>query len=525
MIGKAAAAAALVLAGIVGSTAPAQAAAVSAGGATAQLVAKLYTEALGRLPDAGGWAAHTAAFAQSGCSSGSVAGAVRAFYLSPEFLGLPYSSQARVLALYRGALNREPDDGGLDAHSGRLDSGAATWPQIVDAFVGSSEFAELTSSICGPGTGYQFGTRPAATPRPKGSGFQGGTGAELQAVLDSAPPGATVVLAQMAVVRLDETLVVPAGKTLATEGLPAAREYADQGRLVRAGSFGAPMVRLEGGARLRNVWVDGQRGSAENYHLEAINVQVMGGDGGAVTGSKLSNSRGWSTLQAFGSFEGLPCRSLTIADNVVTAYSSENVRRPGEQGRWTDGLSVSCEGATVRGNGVVDATDVGIVIFRASPAVQRSVVRDNVVLSAGNSAFGAIGVDGLYDRATVHDFSGTSITHNAFWSGPDTHFEIGIAVGTRPWFGDRGDTGTGASVTDNTTSGQTAVVGTGIAVSGMNRARVQGNDLRLAVRAVSACPHLNFGVDADGHAEGGDFQPGATPAHFTSAGGGGCISG
>jgi hypothetical protein len=41
------------------------------------------------------------------------------------------------------------------------------------------------------------------------------------------------------------------------------------------------------------------------------------------------------------------------------------------------------------------ADGVGIVNFRADPPVQKSVVRDNLVLSAGNPAFAAIGIDGL----------------------------------------------------------------------------------------------------------------------------------
>jgi Domain of unknown function (DUF4214) len=505
------------------TVAPASASPTAPGRLPAQFIAKLYTEALGRAPDAEGWAAHLAAYSERGCTRDSLATAVRAFYLSPEFLGLPYGPAARVIALYRGALNREPDQAGLDRNTSQLEGAALTWPQVVDAFATGIEFAKLWPKICGSATSYQYGTVPAPSPRPSSDGFAGGDGSELQALLDAAPAGSTVYIARMAVVRLSKTLVVPAGKTLATQGLPSAREYANQGRLVRTDSLEGPMVRLEGGA-LRNVWVDGQRGRAENYTLDAINVQVMGGKSSAVTGAKLSNSRGWTNLQAFGSNEGFPCQGLAVVDNVITAYSSENVRRAG-QGRWTDGISVSCERATIQGNEVIDTTDVGIVIFRASPAVQRSVVRDNLVLSAGNPAFAAIGIDGLYGKGVTHDFTGTSITGNEFWTSPDTHYEIGITIGTRPWFGQLNDAGTGASVTNNTTGGQVAVVSTGIAVGGMHKATVQGNDLRLSVRPVSACPQTNFGVDSEGYAEGGDFQPGATPVRFTNNAGGGCISG
>jgi hypothetical protein len=185
---------------------------------------------------------------------------------------------------------------------------------------------------------------------------------------------------------------------------------------------------------------------------------------------------------------------------------------------------VACEHAMVRNNAVVDATDVGIVLFRASPATQASMVRNNQILSAGNSAYGALVIDGVLDQHVTHDFTGTTMTGNAFWTGPNTHFDIGMSIGTRPWFGNRSDAGTGAAVTNNTTNGLTAIVGTGIALSGMYNATVQGNNLTLSVRAVSSCPHVNLAVDADGYAAGGKVQAGATSVSFTNPStGGGCI--
>ncbi|MEV4166789.1 hypothetical protein [Nonomuraea dietziae] len=156
--------------------------------------------------------------------------------------------------------------------------------------------------------------------------------------------------------------------------------------------------------------------------------------------------------------------------------------------------------------------------------MQRSSVRGNLVLNAGNSAFGAIGVDGLHGQGVTHDFTGASVADNAFWTGPDTHLDIGLVVGTRSWFGAASDPGTGVSVVGNTTHGLTAVVGTGIAVTGMHKAKVQGNDLLLSVQPIGSCPHENFGYDADGFAEGGDFQPGAKPVKFVDAQGRGCIA-
>jgi hypothetical protein len=489
----------------------------------AQFVAKLYSEALGRIPDAGGWTSHLNAVTNRGCNAGTIRDLIREFYTSGEFLRLDYDNQARVLALYRGALNREPEQSGLDHHTAQLDTGELTWSQLVDGFVTTSELSDLASTICGPGTSYHFGTQPAPNLTPSGSGFGGGTGAQLQALLDAAPAGGTVYLAQKAVVRLTTTLDIPKGRTLATRGLPAPSRYAMQGRLVRSGAFAAPMVQLESGAQLRSVWVDGQRGSSTNFTAEAINIQAMGGDGTAVIDSKISNSQGWSSLLAFGSAEGWPCASMTIKGNLITAYSSEHFPSDDGKGRWTDGASIACEHATVENNAVIDATDVGIVLFRAAPAVQSSAVRNNQVLNAGNSAYGALAVDGLYDKGVTQNFTGATVNNNAFWTGPDTHVDFGMAIGTRPWFGNRSDAGTGVTVRDNTTNGLTAVVGTGIAISGMYRATVQGNDLRLSVQSISSCPHVALAVDADGYAADSDVQPGGTPVKFTSPSGGGCI--
>ncbi|MEU4703272.1 DUF4214 domain-containing protein [Nonomuraea dietziae] len=370
----------------------------------AQFFAKMYSEALGRMPDRGGWAAMVADFLEHGCSTARLKERVRGFYTSAEYVGLPYDHESKVLTLYRGALNREPDQSGLDHFSDQLETGTRTWSQLVDVFTDSGEFQTLAAEICGSSSGYQFGTTPAPRLSTFGEGFVGGTGEQLQELLDATPVGGTVYLAQKALVRVKEMLVVPPGRTLATIGAPTAREYARQGRLVREEGFPAPVVRVMGGGRLQNVWVDGQRGSAANYVQAAINVQLMGGSGTWLSDSKISNSLGWSNVQAFGSYEKLPCQSTRISGNLITAYSSDH-----KGAKWTDGLSVACENATIEDNGVIDATDVGIVLFRSSPAVQRSSVRGNLVLNAGNSAFGAIGVDGLHGQGVTHDFTGVML--------------------------------------------------------------------------------------------------------------------
>jgi hypothetical protein len=477
----------------------------------AQFVAKMYTEVLGRGPDPAGWTQWQGVFSTNGCSHATTSEVARRFYTSSEFASRGYDTPARVLTLYRGALNREPDQNGFDLWARRLRTGM-TWPQIVDAFVASDEFRRRSERICnGRSTSDEYGTQPAPTLPTSGTGFAGGTGDQLQALLDRTPAGGTVYLARKAVVRVSAPLEVPAGVTLATTGEPAPSHYALQGRLVRASLFDAPVVRLHSGARLRSLWVDGQRGTSDRYRLNAINVQGLGGNGTEVANSTVSNSSGWSNVQVFGSYEGLPCPRATVVGNLVTAYSSSHFPAGG-QGRWTDGLSVSCENALIQGNTVVDATDVGIVLFRSHPAVQRSQVTGNHVISAGNSAYGALGFDTGHERDVTLDFTGTSMSGNHVWTSATTHFDIGLVVGTRPWFGTRNDVGRGATVNDNTSDGLTVRVGTGIAVGGMDDATVLGNNLRFSVltQGVSPCPHVAIGTDA----EGGNIQPGSRRVSF-----------
>jgi hypothetical protein len=168
---------------------------------------------------------------------------------------------------------------------------------------------------------------------------------------------------------------------------------------------------------------------------------------------------------------------------------------------------------------------VAIVLFKSTPAGQTSTIRYNSILSAGNAAYGAIGMDSGLDRGVTNDFRQASVIGNTFWTGPYTHFDIGIAVGTREWFGNRADNSTGVLVQDNTTGGLTAIVGTGIAVTGMYNATVTGNDLQdLTVQAISQCPHVLLGIDSEGYAAGGHFQSGGTLVRYTNpATGGGCI--
>jgi len=471
-----------------------------------QFIAKTYTEALGRAPDPEEWQEAVAWFAANGCSAATLNAWARSIYLSGDYLSRGYDATEELLTLYRGVFNREPDptDFYLRLKARRR---GQDFRDTVDAFFSTRELRRLTKKICGAQTGYSFGTQPVlALPLfSSGAGFEG-TGAQLQALLDATPAGETVWLAQKAVVRLNAPLVIPPKVTLATTGFPETIRYARMARLVRNAGFKTAAVTLEDGAALEHVWVDGQRGVV-GFVDDGINVRLLGGDSTRIRNSVITNSAGWSSVQVFGTSEGFPCHAVQVWGNLITAYSSGHVRGKLKHDPWTDGLSISCESTLVQDNHIVDATDVAIVLFRAHPAVQRSTVRLNRILAAGNSAYGAISIDGLQGRGTKPDFRGAIIEDNTFWTGPGTHFDIGIAVGTRAWFGPPADLASGVWVIDNTTAGIPTRVDSGIAVSGMLEAHVTGNDLDLILVDVSRCPTAAVGASVAAGWASGEIQP------------------
>src|SRR5436305_159554 len=103
-----------------------------------QWIAKMYTEALGRIPDQTGWEDSVNNFNSAGCTAATLKSQGRPFWLSTEYTNLGYDNAARLLSLYRGVLNREPDPTGFTSNLNALNAGTA-WSSIVDQFFGSGE--------------------------------------------------------------------------------------------------------------------------------------------------------------------------------------------------------------------------------------------------------------------------------------------------------------------------------------------------------------------------------------------------
>ena len=468
-------------------------AAVADAAVPAQFIAKIYSEALGRAPDPQGWLAAVRYFQTNGCSRGTLRTWGSAALTSAEFRGLHYDDAAMTLIAYRAILNREPDPSGYAHWYIMLEAGESR-SAVVTAFFNSREFAQLVPYLCG-GESYSFGTLgtgPAIEiPMIHPGGYSHLSQAELQNLLYSTAAGSTVYLQQESVVYLMRPLFIPAGVTLATDGLPDPHHHALMARLVRSAPFAAPMIEINAddspgpSGSLRSIWVDGQRARATPFVGSAIDVEIYGGKGATVASSFLTGSLGWSTLHSYGLLDGRPCAGNLILGNVITAYSSVHTNE-----KWADGISVGCEHSVVKENQIIDATDVGIVVFNAYPENQQSQVTDNTVVNAGNSAFAALSFDSLQDRSAADpDFSGSSISYNTLWSGPYAHFIIGIAVGTRPWY-PHGAIGIGARAVGNTTAGVPTHFGAEIVVSGMLNATVWGNVFNdVPIRScMTACP-------------------------------------
>ncbi len=166
----------------------------------------------------------------------------------------------------------------------------------------------------------------------------------------------------------------------------------------------------------------------------------------------------------------------------------------------------TCEGSSIQNNSIVDASDAGIVVSRACPATQHSQVLYNTVFSAGNSYTAAIGASPFFpdqpngsdkgatclagdyagaDGNVYPSFAGTNIEYNHYWSGNNTHFILGIAVGDRAYSQPTakssdhnsyaGDGGTTMNVSNNDTNGTYASSATNILEFGMLNVNIQGN--------------------------------------------------
>lgn len=499
-----------------------------------QWIAKQYTEFLGRAPSPAEWNQAITYFNQSGgCTYVNLKNFVVDLTNSNEF-DTVYSENtsaeraARVVTMTRAALNRDPLI--FDApFATPYINGQADWNSIVNWAMGIY-FASynVPNMICNPESadygfdyyGDQYFYNPVAGATPSR------TQAQLQVALDAAAPGGVVFLEHGEVIRLggsangNQGLVIPATVTLATRGYPSRNQYALMGRLIPSASgltciwifcSNVGMVRMEPGAALRSVWLDGHR-AANDSDIAATRTSVVAISGSnmltptSVLDSRISNpGRDGAAIVARGNGSaGQYCDSLTIGNNLITGYSGKhNLSGIGKR-VWADGIAVQCEQSLVTGNEIVDVSNRGIVLQGSWNSVtgehrtQGSTVANNRILSAGISMYAALAADPAGECVTEtqtyqfapclqfsHDnsdfaapahwppssersFVGASIVDNEFWTGPNSHFDIAIMAGSKAFWGDNGPVGRGLQLSGNSTGVATARVHSGIVVSGMH---------------------------------------------------------
>jgi hypothetical protein len=444
----------------------------------AEFIARTYVEAFGRIPDQGGWNYYTSYFSTNGCSAATLR-TVTSFFKNTEFLNLGYTHAQKVLALYRGALGREPDSSGFSSFKSRLDSGTP-WSQLVDEMAASAEYVSNATVICDPSLA-NYHTEGSKPPLPITTTV---SQASLQASLDATPAGGTVTLPESALVLLTSSLIIPPGVKLATAGvtgLTGRLRYAKMARLVRNGTFATPLVRVRAGGALENVWLDGR---LAYFGVKSADGQNVLTEPAATTATSIKwirsdNPSGPQNLRFAGSTLTNGCAAGTAAtENLVINWSNDN-RLSGA--KWTDGIFTLCENAVVTGNEVIDASDVALIAFFSENSTpQHSKFYGNKILNAGNDAFAGLGTDPWAGAAGSCagdcNFTGTTFDGNTLWTGPHTRFVIGIGAGTRAWsFITTHGNGRGARYTNNTSGESRVRVQLAIYISGMLDVYFSGN--------------------------------------------------
>ena len=499
-----------------------------------QWIAKQYTELLGRTPTADEWYTAVAHYGTPvTCDATSLAWLGTDLANSNTFKGMyPATTRLekalRISAVIRAAYNHDMNDSDWTNYVVPLDGNAKTWEETVANIYGSTGFATwIVPAACSTTTpAYGFSYSKPLDLRAKAGLPASRTQAAIQALLDAAPSGTTVTLLPGEVIRVggattnvanpNQNLRVPAGVTLTTAGtwshpVGSGLPYARLGRIVVDGPDAAVcfsflcndigLVSLTAGATLANTWVDGQATGSGAYKM--ANIESAGSTAAnptVIRDNRASDpgrdgtgirTRGWSSSTT-------QCTSETVSGNVVTGYASSHALDSMGLSRAARGIAVMCESASVTQNQIADVTDSGIVVygsynsFFSQTAVQGSTISANTVLSAGLDAQVALGADAIgecasaagwlvpcLDRIAVRPFTGSTISGNAFWTGPRTSFDIGLLVGGGARWGDHHVTGDGIKVQNNLTGSATRNIVTrvniGISVDAMTNAVVTGN--------------------------------------------------
>lgn len=338
-------------------------------------------------------------------------------------------------------------------------------------------------------SGQVGGERPDDEERNASAGACTAPGANLQAILDV---GQSLVLCAGQTYDLHAPLTFKvAGQSISTGAASHPRQYATL-RIADTSVGHAVMSQGLDNVRLERVVVDGNRQALGPYAGGSFNggictdcyalVLLVAAQGQTVRHTLLKNTRTWSSLQLH---EGQgQCRNGLVENNVVLWAGCDargNGCAPGEPPtKWGDGISIPCRDTVIRNNLVLDATDVGIVLFGAPG----SSAENNLVASVSRETFGGVALVDAMDlyalsgsranRDVVTDYRGDQVRGNHLRAlGGRVH--IGVAVGPPIWFGPDwlAARSRGATIADNHLAGD--AFGYGFVSNGSEEVRFEGN--------------------------------------------------
>ena len=455
-----------------------------------QFVTKLFTEGASRAPSGEEYVRYMTRLEEEGCTLETLRAITGEFFRGDTFASLGLNDRQAAFAVYRSVLNRDPRREELQ------DFRAAEADGTAVRLLETEEFAALLPAIvAGP---YSWGENNAG----EFTGDTMMTGEEVNALLRAADK--EVCLPQGTLVLMTESIRIPSGKTLRTEGAPL--HYTRMARLLRVNNEAYDMVVLSGSGELREIWVDGNRPafSGEEELAYGRNVTLNGRDN-TVAGCRVSDAIAPTNI--YGADMG---RNHYIADCLITCYASDHLAK------WQDGITLAAAGCLIERNAVIDATDVGIVLFRfvsvGSQVPQDTLIRDNDILNVGNSAFAGFDTDAWYGEDRVWRFDGAVFYGNRLWTSKRAHMHIGISLASVACHASRGDTMSGMSAYNNyTPEGCSLVCSCGIAVDAVEGAAVRGNQLRLYIGDwASSIPALRPRIlSINAQNSFGEMQPGA----------------
>jgi len=485
-----------------------------------QFIAKIWTEALGRIVDPPTWQAEEGNIVNEFSYFQNL---VRLVYKSSEFYNdYPISDsdalwrKSRLLALYRGALNREPDEAGFNSYLPQFND-KDTWEYVVDCITGGTEFSELVNTMIYKANNglphYGWGTTPPLTEINKNFNSTkrnfNGTEDDLQLLLTNLgnknEPD-SVTLAPMAVIYITKQLKIPANIVLTTEGNPSNNKYAKMARLVKQKKINTDMISLAANSVLKNVWIDGSFGrvlketaNGDNACVTNLNNTDVSSDGLKILNCRFTDASGSDFIKLHTGGIAGSTNSRRILDyaevkfNLITAYSTSHMKTYpdlDDPAPWTEGIDIGMmKNGLISENQIVDITDGAICLFHTrSIDTYNTQIQFNQILNAGNSAVAGIVFDQEYNTLLTenYDYSGAFVHHNTIWTSPTAHIDRVLHIGCNAEYRieveethSHADTGTHGSFCFNTSGENSISNEIGVNIDGFSGVIIQDNSLNF----------------------------------------------